>query len=131
MNWMQRIFLASFVCLTACGEEAVKLSIEAVENLDCTADNCQHVIQIKMANWTEDTADHSIKVEWAVNSIQAIGEVPFTGNTTYLVPLTTTAVPPAPCEITVDVVSSLLNTATQTTVIDEILGEVGISCNAQ
>ena len=130
MNWVQRIFLASCLSVTACGEPLVKtLTIESIEDLDCTLDNCQHVIQVKMINWTEDTAEHSVMIEWAVGSIQALGEVPLTGNTTYLVPITTTAVPDTPCDITTDVVARVLNTATQTTVTDDVLDEVGISCN--
>ena len=130
MNWVQRIVIASCAGLTACGEPALTtLSIDSVENLDCTADACQHVVQVKMINWKQDTVDHSVKVEWAVGSIQALGEVPFTGNTTYLVPVTTTAVPDMPCDITTDVVASILNTATQTTVIDYVFDEVEILCN--
>ena len=130
MNCVQRIFLASCLGLTACGEPLVTmLTIEAIENLDCASENCQHVIQVKMINWKQDTADHAVKVEWAVNSLQAYGEVPFTGNTTYLVPVTTTAVPDASCEITTDVVASILNTSTQTTVTDDVLDEVVVSCN--
>ena len=130
MNWVQRISLASCLSVTACGEEMVTaLTIEDIENLDCTSDDCQHVVQVKMINWAQDTADHSVKVEWAVGSIQAFGEVPFTGNTTYLVPVTTTAVPDVSCDILTDVVASILNISTQTTVTDDVLEEAEISCN--
>lgn len=130
MNWVQRIVIASCLGLTACGEPIVTtLTIEAIENLDCTSDTCQHVVQVKMINWKQDTADHSVKVEWAVGSIQALGEVPFTGNTTYLVPVTTTAAPEIPCDVSTDIVASVLNTATQTTAVDDVLDDVEILCN--
>ena len=118
----------SLLGLAACSSEAVQLKIDDVENLDCGAETCQHVIQVTVSNWEGETTDRNVRVEWAENSIQALGEVPFTGNTSYLVNLTTTGVPD-PCEPTVTIIASLLNTSTSTTEIDEISDDVIIACN--
>lgn len=131
MTWKQLLICGSFVGLCACGDETVTLKIDNVENLDCATENCQHVIQVTVSNWMEETTDRSVKVEWAENSIQAVGEVPFTGNTTYLVNLTTSAVPES-CPSngpTVNIIASLLNTGTQTTELDEVEEGVTVPCN--